>query len=85
MCKLTIIPVFAEKDVSANKGSDGGLPCILPKVAVVDATGPWSMWMSEFRKMYTFMVNPVLTQAGKDVDSRPYSVPKLSQYMKLPE
>ena len=41
--------------------------------------------MSEFRKMYTFMVNPILAQAGKDSESRPYSVPRLSQYVRPAE
>ena len=85
ICKLTTIPVFAEKDISFNEGSRGGLPCIIPKIAVADATGPWNMWMSEFRKMYTFMVNPILTQAGKDSDSRPYSIPRAESDMKLAE
>ena len=41
--------------------------------------------MTEFRKMYSFMINPIFTQAGHDVDSRPFSVPQLSSYMKSPD
>ena len=85
MCKMTIAPVFAMRDVLSSEGSEGGLPCIIPKIAGPDPTGPWNMWMAEFRKMYSFMINPIFTHAGRDVDSRPFSVPQLSFHMKSPE
>ena len=84
-CKMTIAPVFAARDVSSTEGSEGGLPCIIPKIAGPDPTGPWSMWMAEFRKMYSFMINPIFTHAGRDVESRPFSVPQLSFHMKSSE
>ena len=58
---------------------------IIPKIAGPDPTGPWNMWMAEFRKMYSFTVNPIFTHAGRDVESRPFSVPHLSFHMKSPE
>ena len=85
MCKLTIVLVFAKKDIALGEGDEGGIPCIIPKIAEPDPTGPWNMWMTEFRKMYSFMINPIFTQAGHDVDSRPFSVPQLSSYMKSPD
>ena len=43
----------------------GGLPCIVPKIATADASGPWNMWMQEFRKCtHSYSIRFSLTPAG---------------------
>ena len=76
MCKITVIPAFAEKDVSYGEGSDGGLSCIIPKIATPDSSGPW------IRMMYACMINPILTQAGRDSEGRTFDAQLLGKYMK---